>query len=235
MYLPPEWRGVAKLLFVFRDKYEPELAVLEKFLAPGGVMVDVGANYGIYSLYASQIVGEHGRVIAFEPAKKTFHVLQKNVLLNAASNVVCIQAAISNQPGKITLYHHPDPSRNSLAKSDDWNKSSEVVYADTLDAMLARYGITRADFVKVDTEGAEELVFWGGQEILRTSKPVILFEHNPLASSQMGLKPEGSWQVLSGLGYSFFVWSDGVLRPVSINDVVGGNVLAIHSSAEHRA
>jgi hypothetical protein len=60
MFLPAEWHGIAKLVFAFREQYEPELALLPRFLSPGSVFLDVGANYGIYSLVASRIVGGQG-------------------------------------------------------------------------------------------------------------------------------------------------------------------------------
>src|SRR5437016_1440902 len=65
MYLPPNWRGVAKLIYAFRDNYEPELAYLERVLSPGKVFVDAGANFGIYTLLASRLEGGAGRSIPF--------------------------------------------------------------------------------------------------------------------------------------------------------------------------
>src|SRR5512140_1016275 len=81
-YLPPLWHGASKLLFVFRDDFEPDLALMNKFLTPGKTMVDVGANYGVFSLVASRLVGPSGRVIGFEPAQSTFSVFQKNLTGN---------------------------------------------------------------------------------------------------------------------------------------------------------
>src|SRR5271155_4630281 len=60
MFLQPEWRGMAKLVFAFRERYEPELSYLKMILAPGNTFIDVGANIGIYTLAASKIVGETG-------------------------------------------------------------------------------------------------------------------------------------------------------------------------------
>src|SRR6266480_962060 len=88
MFLPPNWRGVAKLIYAFRDYYEPELAYLEKLLAPGKVFVDAGANFGIYTAMASKTVGEAGRVISFEPSARAFPVLQQNIVLNDFKNVL---------------------------------------------------------------------------------------------------------------------------------------------------
>jgi hypothetical protein len=47
MHLPPEWRGVAKLIFAFRELYDSELSYRERLLSPGMTFVDVGACYGI--------------------------------------------------------------------------------------------------------------------------------------------------------------------------------------------
>src|SRR6267378_2948831 len=48
MFLPPKWRGIGRLIFTFREHYEPELAYLEKVLSSGKTFVDVGASFGIY-------------------------------------------------------------------------------------------------------------------------------------------------------------------------------------------
>ena len=68
IFLPPRWRGIEKLVFVFRENYEPELIYLEKVLSSKAVFIDVGANLGIYALVASRLVGRAGRVIAIEPS-----------------------------------------------------------------------------------------------------------------------------------------------------------------------
>lgn len=231
MVLPPEWRGVAKLIFVFRDEYEPDLALLERFLTPGSVMVDVGASYGVYSLRASRLVGDSGRIIAFEPALKSFGVLEQNLALNRASNVVCVRMALSDRDGEAFLYHHPDPGRNSLARVDDQVKNYEVVLVRTLDSMLSELGVTKVNFIKVDAEGADELVLRGAQVTLTTFKPAVLFEYNPSASSAMDLEPHGTGKLLASLGYSFYQLRNEELHPVSLSDLNGGNVFALHREA----
>src|SRR5215472_838200 len=68
LHLPAEWRGGPKLIYSLRDDFEPDLAVLDKVLANGSVMLDVGANLGLFTLVASRLVGPSGRIVAFEPA-----------------------------------------------------------------------------------------------------------------------------------------------------------------------
>src|SRR5882724_8143015 len=112
--LPARWRGIGKLVFAFRECYEPELEYLRSLLFPGATFVDVGANLGIYTLVASRIVGHSGRVIAFEPSSQSFSLLKANITLNGFTNVQVYPAAVSDKTGKAFLYHGPDPGHNSL-------------------------------------------------------------------------------------------------------------------------
>ena len=97
MFLPPYWKGVAKLIYAFRDYYEPELTFLESLLSPGKVFVDAGANFGIYTAMASKTVGEAGRVISFEPSARAFPVLRHNIALNGFRNVQAFPMALGDQ------------------------------------------------------------------------------------------------------------------------------------------
>ena len=71
LFLPPQWRGAGTtMIFAVRGHYEKELAYLRHFVSPGMVVVDGGANCGIYSVAAGRLVGPSGRVIAFEPSDR---------------------------------------------------------------------------------------------------------------------------------------------------------------------
>jgi FkbM family methyltransferase len=225
LQLLPEWRGSAKLIFIFRDDFEPELAVLENFLSAGAVLVDVGANYGIYSLAASRLVGASGRIFAFEPARSTFSVLEKNIALNRIANVQPVCLALSDGTGEGRLYHHVDSSRNSLMGGAS-AQEAEVVQVSTLDRALLELGAPRVDFVKIDAEGADELVCRGALDTLQKDLPVVMFEHLPAA--RVELPASGAGSVLAGLGYEFHKM-DGA-RPVRIESkgLPEGNIVAVH-------
>ncbi len=226
-YLPPQWHGSSKLLYVFRDAFEPDLAVMNPYLGPGKVMVDVGANFGIFSLNASRLVGATGRVVAFEPAQATYSVFQKNLALNNAGNVKPMRLALADKPGSLKLYHDLDPTRNSLAPGDV-RQDFEEVQVRTLDDVLAELGVPRADFVKIDVEGADELVCRGAQKTLRASFPPVFFETNSGAAVRMGLKRHGTSEFLQGLGYELHSFEDGKLTKLSPGAVPEGNLLALH-------
>jgi len=112
LFLPPQWRGTAKMVYVFRDGYDPGLQLLTKFLGPGKTMIDVGANIGIFTVVAARRVGEQGTVVAFEPTESTFEMLERNLALNQFRNVKPMRMALSDQAGKMRLYLSGDSGRN---------------------------------------------------------------------------------------------------------------------------
>jgi FkbM family methyltransferase len=230
--LPRLWRGVAKLLYAFREKYEPELGHVAATLSPGMTVVDVGASYGVYTAVAAKAVGSGGLVLAFEPAAESFAVLEHNVLVNGLRNVRLFRCALSNMSGETRLYHHPDSSRNSLGADCGTPSTWEEVRVRTLDSVLEEQGVNCVDLLKIDTEGAEQLVLAGAESLLRRCKPIVVFEVNPAASTALDLHKWGAWSVLDALGYRFFsVNNQG--EPVSLDSPgEGGNVLAMHGGSK---
>jgi FkbM family methyltransferase len=226
--LAPEWRGSAKLIYVFRDEVEPDLDVLPFFLKSGGSMIDVGANYGLFSLAASKLTGPSGRVLAFEPAERTHALLLKNVELNGLRNVDVLRVALSNSSGSARLYHHDDPTRNSLGQMPGGD--FEDVPLGTLDNIVKDRGILSVDFLKIDVEGADELVCRGSSELLAKHKPTVLFEDNAGSASALGLRPHGTRGLLRELGYTFFQFSRGKCIRLDDNELPEGNIVAVHRS-----
>ena len=205
MFLPPTWRGFGKYIFAFRENYEPELVHLERLLSPGDIFVDVGANMGIYTLVASRLVGEAGKVIAFEPSAQSFPLLRQNIALNGLTNVLAFPTALSHETGRARLYHGPDPVCNSLGKDPSWGGDAEEVATDALDNALRKISIDRVDVIKMDVEGAEEWVLRGALKVLTSMRPIVIFEINPGVCSCLGLSPHGVPKLLQSLGYKCFV------------------------------
>jgi len=203
MFVPTRWRLTGEFFFGLREHYEPELAYLEEVLSPGKVFFDVGANIGIYTLVASRIVGETGRVVAFEPSIQSFPGLQRNVTLNRLTNVTAFRIALSEKAGRARLYHAPDPVGNSVCGDPAWGAETEEITLETLDRMIEQDSIHNVDVIKIDAEGAEELVLRGGKKVLTTMRPVVIFEVNLEACARFGLSPNGARELLENLGYEF--------------------------------
>ena len=231
MFLPPNWRGVAKLIYAFRDDYEPELLYLERVLSPGKVFVDAGANFGIYTLLASKIVGEAGRVISFEPSSRVFPVLRRNISLNGFRNVLALPLALTDKPGRARLYYHSAVGCDSLGKDASFEQDAhtEEIVTESLDNVLKHTSVGRVDVIKMDVQGAEELALRGAKEIVASTRPVVIFEFFPEGAASLGLSPNGTWNFLEGCGYEFFIVDErGTASRLLSPPPTIANVLAIH-------
>ncbi|MGB7844226.1 MAG: FkbM family methyltransferase [Candidatus Acidiferrum sp.] len=232
-FLPARWRGAGTtMIFVARAQYERELAHLHRFLAPGMVVVDGGASCGIYTVAAARLVGASGRVLSFEPGAEAFSVLKRNIELNHLMNVRAHCAALSDKDGTAELYHHEHgPNSFSLGKPQSTAIESEQVVTLSLDEVFRKENAARLGFIKLDVEGAEELVLRGAGQIIAHSFPTILFEANAAASMQLGLQPHGAWELLMNRGYRFFSLAGcGDLceldKPPRVDTI--DNIIAVH-------
>src|SRR5258708_30476969 len=100
MFFPAQRKGFGKFIYALREYYEPELAYLERILLTGKVFIDVGANFGVYTLVASKLVGPSGKVISVEPTAQSFAILGRNVALNVSTNVRAFQLALTQAKGR---------------------------------------------------------------------------------------------------------------------------------------
>lgn len=104
-------------LYVNRSFDPNDFSVLSHFLKPGGTFVDIGANAGLYSIYAASKLGPTGHVFAFEPSRREAASLGRNGDLNRLTNLRCLQLAAGAAEGTATL-SVADPEfdgHNSLA------------------------------------------------------------------------------------------------------------------------
>lgn len=244
MYLPPRWGGAGTtMIYTFRWRYEAELTHLSHFILPGMVVVDGGASCGIYTIAAAKLVGPKGLVLSFEPGANAYRVLTRNVCLNGLKNVRTYAAALSDKDGKAPLFHHQnEPHSFSLGSRGTQESRFEQVATRTLSRVTQEEDVRRIGFIKLDVEGAEELVLRDASQLIAHSCPTIILEINGAAARRMGLDPNGSWKLLKTLGYLFFsLTGSGALSPLrdppAENEVV--NVIAIHrrnanESLDHR-
>ena len=215
MALPPQWHGHPKLLYALGWRFDPELPFLAGRIAAGDVVFDIGANIGTWSLILSEAVGATGRVLACEPTLATYNTLASNIRLNARTNVVATRCALSNGADRLRLYHDVDASRNSLGQTRGSESASyEDVPARTLDSLVTELALDRLDFIKIDVEGAEPLVFDGARQTLTRFRPAILFEVNPKALTALGFEFDSAWRLLSDLCYRFYELRDDGLEAV---------------------
>ncbi len=91
-------------LSIYNNHEAWETEVLKKIVKKGDIIVDIGAHIGYYSLLFAKIVGNKGKVYAFEPDKNNFKLLMKNIKTNGYNNIIPVEKALSNKNQKIRLY-----------------------------------------------------------------------------------------------------------------------------------
>lgn len=185
-----------------------ELNFVEQSLQAGDVFFDVGANGGIFTLIAARKVGNSGHVYAFEPGLRELNLLRHNIAINNLANVTIIERAVSNKRGTTQFAISTDGAMNSLVKTnhpgqeiEDW----QTVEMISLDDFVAEFKISKIDFIKIDVEGAEKLVFEGAKNLLARYKNIkILFEAADLNSKNFGYSTEDLLSQLSKQGFSLY-------------------------------
>lgn len=174
--------------YVLREQekwFEDEIGFVRRFLQPGARVIDVGANYGLYTLLMAKTVGDQGHVWAFEPATSTVQCLQDSVSLNHCKNVTVIHAALSSRVGKANLHLDRNSELNSLVS--EANALSEEVRLTTLDRCMSELELKKIEFIKLDAEGEEQNILTGGRELLLAESPLIMFELKHGSAVNVGL------------------------------------------------
>jgi len=141
---------------------------MEALVRPGSVFCDIGAQAGFYTLLASRLTGEKGRVFAFEPSPRNIHNLRRHLEINWIENVTLFEAAVSDRPGEAWFDLGNNSSTGSLSDS-----GSLCVPLVSLDHLLEEGQILPPDFLKMDVEGAELQVLKGARKTLTTARPTL--------------------------------------------------------------
>ena len=143
-------------------------AVLRKYLTPGGVFVDLGANEGYFTVLASRLVGPQGMVIAVEPQSRLQSVITANLKANNCCNVRLVKAVVSSETHKVNLALTSaiNNGSSSLFKHTKYPLPGEEVQSFTLGDLFALIEVKRCDLMKMDIEGAEYDALTEAQEVL---------------------------------------------------------------------
>lgn len=201
---------------------EHDLVVVERLVAAGDAVVDVGANIGVYTIALARRVGPVGRVYALEPVPPTFEILSSNVRRLAAGNVTVWNRAASDSERVVRMqvpaypeggdnyYESRITDRPTGGATDRRDGPSAgrwyEVEAARLDALLG--GLERpVRFVKIDVEGHELAVLRGAAALLRRDRPALLVEVSGDPDAEGGAAHE-LFALLASLGYGAW-WFDG--------------------------
>jgi len=212
--------------------------VMRNFVKNGDVVFDIGAHLGYYTLLLSKVVGEKGKVIAFEPNPELLPSLK--MTLESLPNVELFTIALSDRKGEINLFVPEDASMASLT---DWTGGiAGKVHTikcemHRLDDLLTEGKLPIPEFIKCDVEGAELSIFKGAiKHLNQVSAPIVLFEINPLAAAAFGKTTADYFDFLESLEYpkyKFFEVSLDGIRELKSKEIEYANVVAVPEAKLH--
>jgi FkbM family methyltransferase len=136
----------------------------------GSVVLDVGTYSGVQTVRFSKIVGNTGKVYAFEPDKESFETLLMNLSEHKCDNVIALNYGLYDFDGVLCFN-----SSGGMGAGVDMNGNDEIVVK-TLSTTVEELKIDKIDFIKMDIEGSEVPVLTSSREILRNFKPRLIVE-----------------------------------------------------------
>jgi len=215
--LPDHWQSELKRLH-FRRRInrgtfisdEPEFSMLPKLVSYGDWVVDIGANVGFYTKRFAELVGNEGRVIAFEPVPETFALLAAVLESCRFRNVTLINAAASDSTSVagMTIPVFPDSRQQNYYQAHLVSPATGKlrILTVTLDSIEMPAAVR---LIKIDAEGHELSVLKGMRNTLRRNRPILIVETNQ----------REVWEFLGSVDYA------GIRLPGSPNVVFHRNDL----------
>ena len=175
-FLPLKYDYLQQQIIVKNKFYENEfLLKIKKYMPRDAVVIDAGANIGNHLIYFVKVLNAK-EIYGFEPQKKIFNILKKNVFLNNIQNKTKIYNLGLGEKNCKANFNLTESKHNSgavfIEESD--NGEANVV---TLDSMKIREKI---DFIKIDTEGFELKIIRGAKKLIKRDKPILFIEIQPI-------------------------------------------------------
>jgi len=216
------WGCEQKGIFCFHYCGTEDVAAYRKFIKPGDVVFDVGANIGQYSLLASRLVGTAGHVYGFEPAIEVLPKLRENIGLNTSDNIHVIAKAVAAESKQMRFYpadEEKDQDIGSLLPAEGTRSNESVeVEAISLDDFCDTNSIEHVNFLKIDAEGFDLEVLKGAKKTIeRNPDLIVMTEIAPHLLKLLHTTPEDVYDFMEERGFKPWVatrW--GRLRPLNL-------------------
>ncbi len=195
---------VGRSLEYYGEFSEGEVALFEKLVKPGQIVVEVGSNIGCHTIVLANLVGLAGVVHAFEPQRVVFQTLCANLALNSVTNVHTYQAAAGKSSGQVIVPvkdYCQDGNFGAVELGE--HTVGESVPLLTIDGLQLK----GCHFLKIDVEGMEQEVLEGAVQTIAAHAPALYVEND---------RPEKSDSLLrfiAGLGDQIFQHTPALFNP----------------------
>ncbi len=196
--------------------------IIQRFLSPGDMFVDVGANVGLHTIAAARAMHGAGKIVAFEPFEGTKRLLEKTVWINGFSDIVKIhQAAVSWRSGDEDFFLGATSGHHSLLFSGGLDGSPSVrVSTVKLDDVIDKD--EAVSLLKIDVEGAELDVVKGAAELIKTNRDLaLIMEFGASHLEHSGHSPHEWISALTDLGFVYRAINEvtGVLEDITLDQL----------------
>jgi len=187
--------------------------IFDEVLHGGDCIIDVGANFGMHSLYAAKRVAPSGVVYAFEPLPTNLSLLRHHVSLNdLKGNVEVIASAVSDSPeAELVFYSGLDEADLTATLAPHAQGCNQQRVPNTrLDDFALRLK-KPVRLVKIDVEGAEVAVLKGARKLLLKDRPLLIIEVHAYAFGDFKTSLAEYREVLDSLGYDEEILPEGIV------------------------
>lgn len=170
-------------------------------LAEGSVVFDIGACIGTTALMFSRIVGDRGKVFAFEPV--TYNIINKNIIQNSVKNIEVVSKGVCDKSGITEIEKSDFCIDSSICKREytaGYYMAKDLIEVITLDEFCSERSLSRLDFIKLDIEGAEEFAIKGAEKIIAKYHPKWSISSYHI-DSENELQHNKLIKLLKGFGY----------------------------------
>lgn len=176
-------KGVELSIFETGTYEKGLLHFLKNFLKQGDCFIDVGANIGLISIYASKRVGQTGKILSYEAHPDTYRWLNFNTTLNKIKNIESFNFALGSETGEAKIYDNWQVNRGgaSLVVKNE-NSKSYAIQVKRLDDCLPENSKPKA--IKIDVEGFELEVLKGAKQTVEIYKPILIIKVSCLRKNQ---------------------------------------------------
>ncbi len=174
---------------------EHSTRIARRFIRAGDMVLDVGANIGYYSVIFSKIVGERGKVIAFEPTEHFGKVLRMNTEANGLNNVEIFKIGLSNKRQKLNIQIGDSSATLHVPGKIPLN-AEEMIELVTLDEFVESHKPSKIDFIKVDVDGHEPAFLEGAWRTLEKYDPTVLMEISHMHYFEAGYTAWDFYEIL---------------------------------------
>jgi FkbM family methyltransferase len=223
--------AMSKSLWVDKNDRIEDENFFRRYLKPGNVVVDVGANIGSLTLVASSMVKESGKVYAIEPHPQIYQYLCSNIQLNQRNNIRSLNFAVGNMEGSIHFSNITTDDMNSILNNEDIGISVPIK---TLDTILLNEPVIH--LLKIDVEGYEKNVLMGAMKIIHKVQ-CIYFESFETNFKKYNYSTTDVLKFLLDNHFRIFRFQEDYIFEIDMNYVslICENLLAIRNLGEFQS